>query len=282
MSTGNFEKPRWLRDLLRFLSLKSQFVLSGNIQDLHVHEISVGVLAAAPLQTSLAIELYQRGFEHVIACDVVRGVRVLSRKGASQFSSTVIESLGLAGIDQVPSAAESGPDDESSNRVCIPHGHCGYEFIHKGAAIGSVPRFKLVPRGSTALLDAVGRAINETGARLMEMEETLRPGLVVFVIVTDGAENSSKEFSRGQIREMIEHKQSVLKWQFSFLAANQDAFVEGATLGIDQTGIANFAAENIGVAYAATAKKMSRMRKAMSGGGPVDNKFTDEELKEMT
>jgi hypothetical protein len=41
-----------------------------------------------------------------------------------------------------------------------------YEFVHKGAAIGSVPKFTLVPRGSTALLDAVGRAINETGARL--------------------------------------------------------------------------------------------------------------------
>jgi uncharacterized protein YegL len=51
-----------------------------------------------------------------------------------------------------------------------------YEFIHKGAAIGSVPKFKLVPRGSTALLDAVGRAINETGARLAAMEESQRPG----------------------------------------------------------------------------------------------------------
>jgi hypothetical protein len=106
MSTNQYEKPRWLRDLLRFLSLKSQFVLSGNIQDLQVHEGSAGVLAAVPLQTSLAIELYQRGYEHVIAFDVVRGVRVLSRNGASQSSTTVVESLGLAGIDQVPSAAE--------------------------------------------------------------------------------------------------------------------------------------------------------------------------------
>ena len=156
-----------------------------------------------------------------------------------------------------------------------------YEFIHKGVAIASVPKFKLVPRGSTALLDAVGRAINETGARLAAMEESQRPGLVVFVIVTDGAENSSKEFTREKIREMIEHQQNVYKWQFTFLAANQDAFAEAASMGIAQAGTANFAGENVVMAYAATAKKMSRMRKAMSAGETVDNNFTEEERKEM-
>ena len=156
-----------------------------------------------------------------------------------------------------------------------------YEFIHKGVAIGSVPKFKLVPRGSTALLDAVGRAINVTGARLAAMEESKRPGLVVFVIVTDGAENSSKEFTREKIREMIEHQQSVYKWQFTFLAANQDAFAEAASMGIAPAGTANFAGENVVLAYTATAKKMSRMRKAMSDGDTVDNNFTDEERKQM-
>ena len=156
-----------------------------------------------------------------------------------------------------------------------------YEFVHKGAAIGSVPKFKLVPRGSTALLDAVGRAINETGARLAAMEESQRPGLVVFVIVTDGAENSSKEFTREKIREMIEHQQSVYKWQFTFLAANQDAFAEGASMGIAQAGTAGYAMDKMQNAWGATAKKMSRMRKAMSDGDTVDNNFTAEERNEM-
>jgi hypothetical protein len=156
-----------------------------------------------------------------------------------------------------------------------------YECVHKGLPISSAPPFKLVPRGSTALLDAVGRAINETGARLSAMEEAQRPGLVVFVIVTDGAENSSKEFTRDKIRQMIEHQQSVYNWQFTFLAANQDAFAEAASMGIAQAGTANFAGENVVMAYAATAKKMSRMRKAMSDGDAVDNNFTEEERKEM-
>src|SRR3954454_24245157 len=79
-----------------------------------------------------------------------------------------------------------------------------YEFLHKGVPISQAPKYKLVPRGGTALLDAVGRAINETGERLSKMAEQDRPGLVIFVVMTDGEENSSKEFSKSQIKEMIE------------------------------------------------------------------------------
>lgn len=80
-----------------------------------------------------------------------------------------------------------------------------YEFLHSGVPIGQVPKYTLVPRGSTALLDAVGRAINETGERLSKMDEKDRPGLVIFVVMTDGHENASKEFSKPQIKKMIEH-----------------------------------------------------------------------------
>jgi len=156
-----------------------------------------------------------------------------------------------------------------------------YEFVHQGVPIGGVPKFKLVPRGSTALLDAVGRAINEAGTRLAAIDEAQRPGLVVFVIVTDGAENSSKEFTRERIRQMVELQQSVYKWQFTFLAANQDAFAEGASMGIAQDGIAAYSMGKVRGTYAAAAKKMSRMRKAANEGAAVDNKFTDEERGEM-
>ena len=156
-----------------------------------------------------------------------------------------------------------------------------YDFVHRGVPISDVPPFKLVPRGSTALLDAVGRAILETGARLEAMGESQRPGLVVFVIVTDGRENSSKEFTRERLRQMIEHQQSVYKWQFTFLAANQDAFAEGASMGIAQDGIAAFSVGKVRGTYDAASKKMSRMRKAAGEGAAVDNKFTDEERGEM-
>ena len=156
-----------------------------------------------------------------------------------------------------------------------------YEFLHSGIPIKQVPAFTLLPRGGTALLDAVGRAINETGARLAAMDEAQRPGLVVVVIVTDGEENSSHEFRREQIRAMIEHQQVVYKWQFTFLAANQDAFAEGASLGIAASGIANFSLDNFAGAQLGTARQVARMRRSASAGETIDNKFTDEERRSM-
>ena len=199
---------------------------------------------------------------------------VIDRSGS--MSSIVTDAEG--GINTFIDSQKSEPGEALLTLVQFDS---EYEFVHKGLPISNAPPFKLVPRGATALLDAVGRAINETGVRLSAMDEAQRPGLVVFVIVTDGAENSSKEFTRDKIRQMIEHQQSVYSWQFTFLAANQDAFAEGGTLGIARSGIANFAMAHVGEAHAATARKISRMRKAVSDGEVVDNNFTEDERKEM-
>ena len=116
-----------------------------------------------------------------------------------------------------------------------------YEFVHRGMPIKQVPPYTLVPRGNTALLDAVGRAINETGERLAKMAEQDRPGLVILVTTTDGLENSSKEFTKAQIKTLIEQQQSKYKWQFIFLGANQDAFAEAGGMGIGYSGTAQHA-----------------------------------------
>ena len=97
----------------------------------------------------------------------------------------------------------------------------------------------------TALLDAVGRAINETGERLAKMNEQDRPGLVIFVIMTDGLENSSREFTKSQVKEMIEEQQSKYNWHFTFLGADQDAFAEAGGLGIAAAGAAQFSKGNV-------------------------------------
>ena len=156
-----------------------------------------------------------------------------------------------------------------------------YEFVHRGLPIQQVPPYTLVPRGSTALLDAVGRAINETGERLAKMAETDRPGLVVFVITTDGLENSSKEFSKAQIKEMIERQQSQYNWHFTFLGANQDAFAEAGDMGIGYAGAANFAPDKVHAAWIGTSAKVARMRKQRSSEETVVNEFTDSERKDM-
>lgn len=157
-----------------------------------------------------------------------------------------------------------------------------YEFLHKGVPISQVPEYKLVPRGMTALLDAVGRAINETGERLSKMKEQDRPGLVIFVVMTDGLENSSKEFSKGAIKEMIKRQQEEYNWHFTFLGANQDAFAEAGSMGIHAAGVANYDMAKVDAAYMATGAKIARMRKQRRSGETVSNEFTDEEREKMT
>jgi Mg-chelatase subunit ChlD len=156
-----------------------------------------------------------------------------------------------------------------------------YDFVHRGVPIDQVPPYELVPRGGTALLDAIGRAVNETGARLAAMPEAARPGLVIFVVMTDGEENSSREFSRDRIRQMIEHQQSQYNWQFTFLGANQDAFAQAGSMGMAAAGAANFSPIQVAHAYTAAGAKVARMRKQRASGDTVINEFTEDERKSM-
>ncbi len=157
-----------------------------------------------------------------------------------------------------------------------------YEFVVKGKLAQGVEPYRLVPRGMTALHDAVGRAINETGERLAKMPEEARPGLVVFVVMTDGLENSSVEFTKSKIREMIEHQQSTYNWQFTFLGADQDAFAEAAAIGIAAGGAATFAKPKSRRAYMHTGNKVARMRAQTLASQSVDNRFTEHEKEDMS
>lgn len=156
-----------------------------------------------------------------------------------------------------------------------------YEFVHRGLPIATVPKIILLPRGGTALLDAVGRAVVETGERLNATPEDQRPGLVIMVIATDGYENQSKEFTKARIKEMIEHQQTVYGWQFIFLGANQDAFAEARGMGVADAGAANYSPRKSPQAYRGTSENVKRMRSAAASGQSVRNAFTEEERKSM-
>lgn len=156
-----------------------------------------------------------------------------------------------------------------------------YEFVHKGVLIDTVSKFTLIPRGLTALLDAVGRAINETGERLSTLPENDRPGLVVFVIVTDGAENRSREFNRDQIKKMIEHQQNEYNWQFTFLGANQDAFAEAGSIGISKVNAVNYATAKSSNAFTGASNFVARARHSRSVGENVKGFYTDKERESM-
>ncbi len=152
-----------------------------------------------------------------------------------------------------------------------------YEFEYKGVNIKDVGRCILDPRGGTALLDAVGRAINETGIRLSKMKEYKRPGLVVFVIVTDGYENSSHEFNRSQIKEMIEKHQTDYSWQFTFLGANQDAFAEASSMGISIASTMTYTPSKTDSVFYAASRNVGTMRSDTAKGETLCNAYTEEE-----
>lgn len=130
-----------------------------------------------------------------------------------------------------------------------------YTKVYEGKPISEISEIPLDPRGWTPLLDAVGRAINETGVRLREMAEDNRPEFVVFVIVTDGQENSSREYTRDRIKGMIEEQTNKWKWHFTYLGANQDAFAEAGSMGIPMAAA---------MAYAASPKATRNMYAAVS------------------
>lgn len=115
--------------------------------------------------------------------------------------------------------------------------------------IQSVPMLNkdtFVPRGATALLDAIGRAIMLTGRRLENTPEDARAEKVVIVILTDGLENASRESTKEKVFEMIEHQRSKYSWEFVFLGANQDAIATAAGIGIAGANTITYMANSIG------------------------------------
>jgi uncharacterized protein YegL len=149
-----------------------------------------------------------------------------------------------------------------------------YEFLHDGVNIQDVKPItgkEYFARGMTALLDAVGRTINRVGEKLSKMNEADRPGKVMVLIITDGYENSSHEFTRAQIKEMVEHQRNTYKWEFLFFGAKIDSFAAADGIGIAQARTANFGASSIGVST--TMDAMGIAASSYRGTGKVDDNY---------
>lgn len=128
------------------------------------------------------------------------------------------------------------------------------------------------PRGLTALLDALGKTLTDTGNRLAALQEHARPQRVLFVIYTDGLENASVEYTREKVFQMIKHQREVYKWEFLYLGANQDAIATAAGMGIARTSAATVCGQTVNSTYAAVSRKVAAYR--VTG---VAEAFTDEE-----
>jgi hypothetical protein len=145
-----------------------------------------------------------------------------------------------------------------------------YEEVYTGRDLADVPGLTLVPRGSTAMLDAIGRAVNATGARLAAMPEDRRPGTVIVGIMTDGLENASREFTYPMVKALIEQQEQVYGWTFMYMGANQDAIEVGASLGVARDRSLTYAGPKVAAAMGAYSASVGTIREAVAAGAPVE------------
>ncbi len=124
-----------------------------------------------------------------------------------------------------------------------------YEILWNGVNAGKVKltNNEYYVRGSTALLDAVGKTILDVGQRLSKTMEDKKPAKVIFVITTDGLENASREFTYEKVKELIKHQQEKYCWEFIFLGANIDTEREADSIGISRDNAFSFEATKDGV-----------------------------------
>ena len=106
-----------------------------------------------------------------------------------------------------------------------------YDVVYQNRPVDDVPPLALEPRGMTALLDAIGRFVTEVGSGLAALPEEDRPGDVTVLVMTDGHENASAEWTKEAVRELISQQETVYDWDFVFLGANMDAVDVGTGLG---------------------------------------------------
>ena len=174
--------------------------------------------------------------------DLTELVFILDRSG----SMSGLESDTIGGYNAMLEKQKKEPGEAVITTVLFDD---RYELLHdrfnlKG--IAPITEKEYFVRGSTALLDAVGRTINKIGNAQKYTTEDERAEHVLFVITTDGMENASREFSDEKVRKMIEHQKNKYGWEFIFLGANIDAIAAAERFGIGEDRASNYNADSEG------------------------------------
>lgn len=172
-------------------------------------------------------------------------------------------------------------------KVTLVQFDTSYEKVYEDKPIAKVPALKLQPRGGTALLDALGETITTVGEKLANLDEDKRPGAVIFCIITDGEENSSREFDLPQVRKMIKRQQKDYEWLFMYLGANQDAISVARSMGIARGQTMTYAGVNThstvgGMSANTTAYRGAKASGLSHGEAVLAADFTEEQRDEAT
>ncbi len=167
---------------------------------------------------------------------------ILDRSGSMQ----PLEEATISGYNEFLHKQSLEPGEKRVTTVLFDD---SYDVLYRGMPLekAKITGEQYFARGMTALYDAVGKTIIDTGARFAKMPESERPSKVIVAITTDGAENASREFTQKSIREMIEHQRDKYSWEFVFFGANIDVETTACAMGIDRDRAVTFKASPRGV-----------------------------------
>lgn len=172
----------------------------------------------------------------------------------------------IGGYNSLINEQKKQPGEANITTVLFDH---RYNLLHDRISIKDVPELttrEYMPSGMTAMLDAVGMTITSIGQKLNNTPEEERPGSVVVTIITDGMENSSKEYTWKQVQSMIKEQREKYNWVFTFIGANIDVAKVSNDLGIDARLSKSYTASKTGTStvYSAMSKAVSYTRGVMS------------------
>lgn len=186
---------------------------------------------------------------------------ILDRSG----SMTPMTEAAIAGFNEFLKEQRDAPGDANLSLLLFDN-----EFLKPWVRtplkeVSELTTETYVPRGSTALLDAIGMTIDELGKQLADEPEERRPGKVIVAIFTDGYENSSREYSLKKIHKMITHQRKSYQWEFLFLGANEDAIATASQMGIDRSmaSRSKFSGQGVRSSSKSFSRKIRAMRESV-------------------
>lgn len=169
-------------------------------------------------------------------------VFILDRSG----SMSGLETDTIGGYNAMLEKQKKGPGEAVITTVLFDD---KYELLHDRINLRGIQPItdnEYFVRGTTALLDAIGKTIVKINNVQKRTAEEERAENVLFVITTDGMENASQEFTYEKVRKMIELQKIEYGWEFIFLGANIDAIATANLFGIDEDRAANYCADSEG------------------------------------
>ena len=146
--------------------------------------------------------------------DYIHITFVIDKSGSMYSSKDEV----VSGVQKIINEQKENKDGKCTVSLYTFNDKVEEEFV--GVDVNDLPTFKYHPDSMTAMNDGLGVAIDNTGKWLAAMKEEDRPTKVLVAVFTDGLENSSKEYTLKQVKDMIEHQEKVYNWTFLYLGTD--------------------------------------------------------------